>query len=467
MRWLRISVVALLAAAAFVAVALFLIGAGQLVRTQRGPQLPATEPGLSPHRTQVVYFRDVVLANERSGSSAQVNAFESFTRELYWRSDALSDERLTLELAKALAVYDNAHSTVIDPRLHRVPLRFHWFADGLYVVKAAPGMEAMLGSRVLAIEGRDPEEVLALLRPYIPGVEGWQRYRSEYFLSAPAALRVLGASSDESALLIDYAKPGAPRASLAVGVETKPPDADAFREFRHLLPGDESFGTKGWLRAADTVTPPPQRFRGLPSPFARAWLEDLGAEYVRLNGSNSTGEVDLPSFLEAAVDEIEAHHGKNAIVDLRFDWGGNYMLARRFAPRLASAIPADGKVFVITGPNTFSAGLILAARIKHFAGPRTVIVGEPVGDRLRFWAEGLDVVMPSTGVELYLSTASHDLADGCRWLDRNCFVLDKFFPASAGSLGVAIPARETFADFAAGRDVAMERIRNALRGTVQ
>src|SRR5205085_3928242 len=61
---------------------------------------------------------------------------------------------------------------------------------------------------------------------------------------------------------------------------------------------------------------------------------------------------------------------------LRFDWGGDYLLARRFAPRLASAIPADGKIFVITGPNTFSAGLIVAERLKHFAGSRVVVVGE-------------------------------------------------------------------------------------------
>jgi len=467
MRWLGISVLGLLAAAAIVAVALFLIGAGQFVRLQRGPQWPLTEPGLSAHRTQVVYFRDAVLANERSGSRAQVNALESFTRELYWRADGLSDERLTMELARALAAYGNAHSTVIDPRLRRVPLRFHWFADGLYVVKAAPAMEAMLGARVLAIEGRDPEDVLTLLRPYIPGAEGWQRYRSEYFLSAPAALRAAGASGDESAMVIDYAKPGGARASLAVAVEPKPPEADAFREFRHLLPGDESFGTGRWLRAADLVASPPQRFRAMPNPFARAWLEDLGAEYVRLNGSNSTREVDLPSFLDDTIAEIQAHHARTAIVDLRFDWGGNYMLARRFAPGLAAALPADGKVFLITGPNTFSAGLILAARIKRFAGPRTVIVGEPAGDRLAFWAEGLDMVMPMSGVELYLSTAAHDLAEGCRWLDRDCFVLDKFFPAAAGSLDVAMPARETFADFAAGRDVAMERIRTALRGAVQ
>lgn len=462
MRRLRISVLALLAAAAIAAAALFLIGAGQLVRTSRGAQMPAPVKGVSAHRTQVVLFRDTVLANERSGSRARMNAFDAFTRELYWRSDSLSDERLTLEYSRALALLDNAHSTVIDPKLKRVPLRFHWFADGLYVVKAAQGLEPLVGARVVGLEGRDPTELLRLLEPYVPGVEGWRRYRSEALFTSPAALRALGASTDESTLIVEYEKPGEARSSLAVAVQANPPPGDAFREFRHFFPGDESFETKGWARAGDAIAAKPLYLRGLPSPFARSWLPAFRAEYIRLNGSNSTPEVDLPAFLEAAVDEIEAKGAKNAIVDLRFDWGGNYLLARRFAPRLADAIPADGRIFLVTGPNTFSAGLILAARIKHFAGRRVVVVGEPAGDRLEFWAEGLDVELPPDNPELYLSTAKHDLAKGCRWLDRDCFILDKLFPAAAGNLDVAIPARNSFADFMAGRDAAMERIATAI-----
>jgi hypothetical protein len=463
MRVVRIAILALAAALAVVASIAFLIGGGQLVRTMRGPEVPAIEPGLSPHRTQVVFFRDAVLANEHGAARAQVNAFEAFTRELYWRSNALSDDRLTLEMLRAMALFDNAHSTIIEPRFRRVPLRFHWFSDGLYVVKASPDLVPVAGARVMAIEGHDPEEIFARLRAFIPGVEGWQRYRSEYFLSSPGVLAALGVSTDPAAMVIDYARPGSLTRSLAVGVEASVPEGDAFREFRHLLPGDESFGTKGWIRAGDAVAVKPTYLQGLPSPFASAFLPELNAVYVRLNGSNSTREVDLPDFLARVVAEVESRHAANAIVDLRFDWGGNYMLARSFAPRLASAIPANGRVFVITGPNTFSAGLITAARIKRFAGSRTVIVGEPAGDRLRFRAEGLEVQLPVSGVDLYLSTASHDLVDGCRWLDRECFILDKFFPAAAGDLTPALPASSSFADFMAGRDPAMDRIRQALR----
>lgn len=462
MRWLRVSLLALLAAATAVAAILFLVGAGQLIRTARGPEPATPVKGVSRHRTQVVLFSDTVLANERSGTRAQRNAFDAFTHELYWRSDSLSDERLTLEYSRALAFFDNAHSTVTDPKVKRVPLRFHWFSDGLYIVKVAPGLEPLLGGKVVALEGRDPEELLRLLNAYVPGPEGWRRYRSETLFTAPALLRALGASSDESTLLLEYEKPGQPRSSLAVAVQDLPPPGDAFREFRHLFPGDESFGTKGWSRVADSMPVKPLYLRGLPDPFAREWLPQLHAEYIRLDGSNSTPELDLPSFLDAAVDEARGNGARNAIVDLRFDWGGNYLLTRRFAPRLASTIPGDGKIFLITGPNTFSAGLILAARLKRFAGPRAVIVGEPVGDRLEFWAEGLEVELAPNHPGLYLATAKHDLANGCRWLDRDCFVLDKVFPAAAGNLDVAIPARNSFADFMAGRDAAMDRVATAI-----
>ena len=363
-----------------------------------------------------------------------------------------------------LALFDNAHTHVSDGRLNRVPLRFHWFADGLYVVKAREEHESLLGARVVSIEGVDPEQLLRQLRAYIPGVEGWRRYRSEYLLSAPATLRAIGVSTDPGAIEFEFKRRDEVSIRLALLADATLLPSDSFREFRHVLPKDTSFGTEGWLRLADRVDPKPLYLREMPSPYARTWL-DKHAEYVRLDSSNDTHEVDLAEFLEQALENIAQHHAKHAIVDLRFCWGGNFMLTRKFSSDLAKALPRDGKVFIITGPNTFSAGLILAARLKHFAGDRAVIVGEPAGDRLQFWAEGFEVTLPRSQVELYLSTAAHDWKEGCKLFDRDCFVLNKFVDVAAGDLTPSVPARNTFADFMAGRDRAMDRIREIIDRT--
>lgn len=440
--------------------ALFSIGGWQLARIAMGPRLP---PHASPARdSDAAFFRESVLANERSGSAAQRAAFDDYSADLAKRAPKLEEPALALEYARALALFDNAHTHVIDARLKRLPLRFHWFADGLFVVKAGPGREGLVGARVVSMEGRDPEQLLRELGPYIPGVEGWKRYRSEYFLSAPATLIALGASEDAATVDMEFAKRDGSTARLAIAADDEVLPADAFREFRHLLPLDKSFETEGWVRLADGIDPKPLYLREMPSSFDRVWLEEEGAMYVRLNGSNSTQLIDLPVFLDETLEAIRAHHAKHAIVDLRFDWGGDYMLTRAFSSELANALAPGGKVFIITGPNTFSAGLILAARLKYFAGSRAIVVGEPVGDRLQFWAEGLDVTLPRSQVELYLTTASHDFAAGCKLFERDCFVLDKFVGVAAGDLTPNLHAANTFGQFVSGHDAALDRIQEVI-----
>ena len=77
-----------------------------------------------------------------------------------------------------------------------------------------------------------------------------------------------------------------------------------------------------------------------------------------------------------------------------------------------------------------------------------------MGDRLHFWAEGFDVALPKTGVEMYLTTAAHDLENGCAMLDRDCFVLNKLVGVTVPDLTPNIPARNTFRQFLSGRDAA-------------
>src|SRR5476649_2460858 len=227
--------VVLLVAAAVLAAGILALGGWQLVRVALGPKLPS-----SAATPDALYLRDTVLANERSGSEAQRHAFDAFSRDLVARGPSLDDEALSLEAARGLALFDNAHTHVTDSRLRRLPLRFHWFADGLYVVKVRPQYEALLGARVVSIEDTDPEELLRQLQPFIPGVEGWRRYRSEYFLSAPATLKALGVSTDMSAIAFEFRRRVGAAVTLAIPVDAKVLPSDAFREFRNLLPADTS-----------------------------------------------------------------------------------------------------------------------------------------------------------------------------------------------------------------------------------
>src|SRR5437867_9535868 len=52
------------------------------------------------------------------------------------------------------------------------------------------------------------------------------------------------------------------------------------------------------------------------------------------------------------------------IVDLRFNSGGDDTLTSTFTKALPAALPPDGRIFILTSANTFSAGIATAARLR-------------------------------------------------------------------------------------------------------
>ena len=108
MRLMTRAAVALLAVPAILAVGVLALGGWQLVRVAAGPRLPA-----SAATDDAQYFRDTVLANERSGSEDQRKAFDALSREIVARRPSLDDEALSLEVARGLTVFDNAHTRTL------------------------------------------------------------------------------------------------------------------------------------------------------------------------------------------------------------------------------------------------------------------------------------------------------------------------------------------------------------------
>lgn len=114
------------------------------------------------------------------------------------------------------------------------------------------------------------------------------------------------------------------------------------------------------------------------------------------------------------------------------------------------------RIYILVGRETFSAGIVTAARLKYFGASRSQLIGEPMGDRSRFWAEGQRYRLPNSGITVSYATGYHDWESGCTSLSR-CFWINVLMGVAAGSLEpTRVPLR--FADFRAGRDRALELI---------
>jgi hypothetical protein len=129
-------------------------------------------------------------------------------------------------------------------------------------------------------------------------------------------------------------------------------------------------------------------------------------------------------------------------------------------------LPPEGKLVILTSANTFSAAISTAARLKYYAGPRAMLVGEEMGDRGSFWGEGGTTTLPNSGIAIRYTTAYHDWENGCGLSQiRTCFYLNYVYGTAAGPLQPAVVTTPTFAEYATGVDRAMaEALRLAMVG---
>ncbi|SDN51052.1 hypothetical protein SAMN05216328_12840 [Ensifer sp. YR511] len=184
--------------------------------------------------------------------------------------------------------------------------------------------------------------------------------------------------------------------------------------------------------------------------------------YVQINRVVDQPPIALSQYLADVLVEAAEKPVRNAIVDLRFNIGGNYMLSADFARRLPDLLPSTGQLFILTTANTFSAGISTAAWLKYYGGARVTIVGENIGDRMQFWAEGGVATLPNSKLAIQYTTGFHDWENGCSLSQITCFLLNYLYDVPAGSLEPNIVAQPTFADYLAGQDRVMAIVLEAL-----
>jgi hypothetical protein len=99
--------------------------------------------------------------------------------------------------------------------------------------------------------------------------------------------------------------------------------------------------------------------------------------------------------------------------------------------------------------------------LKQAAPDRVTIVGEAVGDRLNFFAEGKTVTLAHSKEAVLFATERHDYRNGCRTLD-DCHRQVVTRPIAVPTLDPDIPAPWTIEAYRAARDPAMEAVAAAL-----
>jgi hypothetical protein len=209
----------------------------------------------------------------------------------------------------------------------------------------------------------------------------------------------------------------------------------------------------------------------LQNPNQFYWAIDLAggqALYLQLNATmNDPVQQPLAAFLEGVLERVAATQPRYAIVDFRSNLGGSYQLPAEFTRELPKRMPQNGRIFILTSANTYSAGVVTTARLKYFSGSRGEIVGEPMGDYSQFWAEAATrIVLPNSGLRVGYATGFHDWENGCSLRQLFvCYPANYLLGVPAGDLDPTMPVSWTFTDYLESKDTAIERIKHEISMT--
>ncbi|GAB4534678.1 MAG: hypothetical protein Tsb0010_14850 [Parvularculaceae bacterium] len=332
-------------------------------------------------------------------------AFRAAVAALHDDIEALTDKEIIVRMAQITALLEDGHTRLAFPREYEqlgfsfshseparphderlafrsLPLKFYEFADGMHISEAAPGYEALLGARIIAVDGMPVEEVRARLRTV--------NYNDNDFTN-------ILLTGDRMNLIEALHALGAARAadSVSLTIERFGEDAESVVEISPLEPGDpradQFVARNGALWLTDKRTP-----------FWTRDLPDRNALYVKLNEIARPPEIYLGDAMRDALAHAEAMDFGKIVIDLRHNHGGSGGFNRGVVTALLdSPYNRFGKLYVLVGRETFSAAQMLLNELEQYTD--ALFVGEGSGSTPDQYGDPRRIQLANSGVTLRVS----------------------------------------------------------------
>lgn len=417
---------------------------------------PKPKDALEAQRQDLDYYGKLIALDRAYPPAARAQA-EKRLAALTASTTVLDRGHMRIVLMQITALADNGHTSFYSKKPTRafiLPIRLSAFSDGLYVMRAMKENADLLGAQVTAIDGHPVEEALTRLEALRGGTKAWRLNYAQWVLNSSEFLYGIGiAPAPDRSTWTFRTRTGETVSRTLKGAQPgyDDPNPDLWRWMSPVPVKDDktawaAFTPAGWKEPV-TLRNPDATYRHLRLPGTCIALIQMKA-----NEGDGIGD-----FLKAT----EADLGKNkpcaVIFDNRFNGGGDYTNTSGFAGRLPSLVMPGGHIYILTGVNTFSAGITTTVFVKQAAAPgQVVLLGEPVGDRLAFFSEGGRGCLPNAPFCFHYATGMHDYAHECSdW--GKCFWLNWIYPARTDNLTPKKAITMSFEDYLASRDPVYER----------
>lgn len=442
-----------------------LLAAGILACTFDTPAMADPLPAAAVVQ-DLIYFRDVWAAKDRSFSPQAHDRLVAFINDEIAKAVPMERADLALVFSEAEAFSGNDHTQsdfFAEPDLfHSLPISFWLFPEGAVVTRAHPAHRDLLGATIVRIGAVPVVEAERRVAKYISGTAERHRFLTPTWLTRMEVLEAVGLAHGGQAIF-EFRLADGQLATRNLGIAAFADPAAASPTWRQsMVPGK---GPNPWPHVLDRLATLPLYVQP-PNELVAQSLEDGRALYIRSNSlspfTDDAYAVQVKAY--SIMDEVvkSGRRPTDVIVDVRYNGGGNFLNITNFTTELAGLVGPDGHIYVVTGRATNSAAIVFTALLKAATHGRTTIVGEEASDNLWFWSEGETLEAPASKLPLHYTNGYHDWAHGCKDLSR-CYWPADFHGVAVGSIAPDIPIEETFVDYSAGRDPALEAILARIR----
>jgi len=319
---------------------------------------------------------------------AKLYAEPDFTNEIHAIEEGLSnlnDSQIVLRLARLVAKGHVGHTFVGIPALRLgfsvLPFAFHWYADGLAITQATPQHADALGARILKFGPLTAEDAVQAVAPYVSYENrNWLRTQSENYLMRMQVLQEIGAADANNQVKLTLVKQGGEPYTLSA----RPRD-----------PRVKMLDVFSTLKIPETLAR--KHLQNLFYSFE--YLPDSQALYIQYNQCENDPKHPFSQFAGEVCLVADSHKMARAIVDLRFNGGGN---SRVIIPLKSGLRSRHIPLFVLIGDETFSSAQdnAIAMRRENHA----TLVGHATGEKPNGYGEVRTLRLPNSGLGIQHST---------------------------------------------------------------
>jgi hypothetical protein len=334
----------------------------------------------------------------------------------------LSEKEISIKLSSIVALLNDGHTFLdFDGNYgfdHWFPIRFYDFDDGLFITVAHPAYKQLIGKKVVSISGLPASDVLNAVSKAISGDNAFhKRNIAAAFLSNTALLEGMGIIQNNQNLILQLSDENGKRSTVKI-TSISSFYSTNYRNWGELFgPPLEEYHT--YVTPFENGKPPLKyrEFSDVAPPYYASrepyWFKnypEYSAFVFQFNFAAEIGPETFKDFRKRLIAALEEAKPEKLIIDVRYNFGGDGSM---MVPLVKDIITFNKnhpktKLFAITGRQTFSAGIMLVARLKEYLNVTTV--GEPMGAGYNHYGDPITYQLPNSGLKLYCSSVYWQLS---------------------------------------------------------